>query len=128
MSKKKPAKASKADRRVADSSAPAGAAENRAGKADVEGSADESVAPSASEAESAGPVADRGVTIVGVGASAGGLDAFSQLLHSLPERPGLHFTAHDFPATHLLTYSPLTYSPPYPSPTHGSQLRQNDAG
>ncbi len=87
--KKKPAKASKADRRVADSSAPAGAAENRAGKADVEGSADESVAPSAREAESAGPVADRGVTIVGVGASAGGLDAFSAMLHSLPDHPGL---------------------------------------
>ena len=32
---------------------------------------------------------EKEVTIVGVGASAGGLDAFSQVLHSLPERPGL---------------------------------------
>src|SRR5205807_2772442 len=29
------------------------------------------------------------VTVVGVGASAGGLDAFSQLLQALPEHPGL---------------------------------------
>src|SRR5262245_42023100 len=32
---------------------------------------------------------EKGATIVGVGASAGGLDAFSQLLHGLPERPGI---------------------------------------
>src|SRR5262245_10871344 len=32
---------------------------------------------------------ENGPTIVGVGASAGGLDAFSQLLHGLPERPGI---------------------------------------
>src|SRR5215472_3796512 len=35
------------------------------------------------------PLPDKGLTIVGVGASAGGLDAFSQLLHGLPERPGI---------------------------------------
>src|SRR5262245_50755379 len=29
------------------------------------------------------------MTIVGIGASAGGLDAFSQLLHALPPDPGL---------------------------------------
>ena len=30
-----------------------------------------------------------GLTVVGVGASAGGLEAFSQLLHAVPEKPGL---------------------------------------
>ncbi|HZR81704.1 MAG TPA: chemotaxis protein CheB, partial [Candidatus Binatia bacterium] len=35
------------------------------------------------------PSPSRGGTIVGIGASAGGLDAFSQLLSSLPENPGM---------------------------------------
>src|SRR5262249_14386638 len=40
--------------------------------------------------DSAEPSTDsKGVTIVGVGASAGGLDAFNQVLHSLPENPNL---------------------------------------
>jgi two-component system, chemotaxis family, CheB/CheR fusion protein len=33
--------------------------------------------------------AENRVVVVGVGASAGGLDAFSQLLHNLPERPNI---------------------------------------
>src|SRR5262249_60462062 len=32
---------------------------------------------------------EKGPAIVGVGASAGGLDAFSQPLHGLPEKPGI---------------------------------------
>jgi two-component system CheB/CheR fusion protein len=36
-------------------------------------------------------IGDRALMIVGVGASAGGLDAFLQLMHDLPAQPGLAF-------------------------------------
>src|SRR5262245_17688390 len=45
--------------------------------------------PRRTRADASGSTGSVPITIVGVGASAGGLEAFSQLLRGIPERPGI---------------------------------------
>jgi two-component system CheB/CheR fusion protein len=78
------------------------------------------------------PVGDDGrvrVPIAGVGASAGGLEAFSALLHSLPENPGLAivFVQHLAPQ-HESALVPLLSSQsalPVVQATHGINVQPN---
>src|SRR5215472_6507296 len=78
------------------------------------------------------PLGDDGQTrvpIAGVGASAGGLEAFSALLHSLPENPGLAivFVQHLAPQ-HESALVPLLSGQsalPVVQATHGINVQPN---
>src|SRR5262249_40654555 len=82
------------------------------------------------EAGNAAPVAAEPQTvIVGIGASGGGLDAFTQLLHALPAQPGFAIVLvqhlapqHESALANLLS---MQTSLPVVQATDGMELEQN---
>src|SRR5262245_10083278 len=103
---------------------PARKAEAAKSKSPVPEEADEQGAPPEDAAQN-----DFDFTIVGVGASAGGLEAFTQLLQALPSKPGLAliFVQHLAPkhASALPTLLSGATSLPVLQVTEGIEVAEN---